>query len=416
MAKGSKSVVRRIGPESEEAAREPDEWVMVQPLAKAVTIPGGSAYLKSEDGRFVIFASRYRHGDRSFRTYTDHYRTIEYLEGSTYATGGRSRDLYDGTNLDKAKRSIGKTLAEVSAREARETAPVVHDDDHVTSARMFSALFLAISEGSEDNVGDFEDDPRAPVIEAALGRVGIEIESILGFGSFGVAARSADGKVVKLTADSAEVQVGAAIVGKDLPHVVAVYGAWFIRGVRVNAVVDFDEEQEEYIRKSMRVGLLVEQLVSTKIQDHDRNSLTKLVYDFKEETGNRFRDYAGLSAQRKREKLFIASQDLQLILENENFSLAQDVASALDELREVGIYAIDVHGKNVGYDEAARRYRVFDVGVGSPPPDAAKPDVIAPGRPPRGEPAPIGPEPSPPWDSAVQGPWRWPRTTWWVPR
>ena len=214
---------------------------------------------------------------------------------------------------------------------------------------MFAALFLAVSEGSEDNVGDFEQDPRARVIEAALGRVGAQyIEAILGYGSFGVAAKTLDGKVVKLTSDPAEVQVGAVLVGKDLPHVVAVYGSWFIRGLKVNAVVGWDDEEQDYTRKSARVGLLVEQLVSTQIARVDRDRLTKIVFDFKEETGNDFKSYEGLSAKAKREKLAVAAEQLQLVLENENFPLAQDVAEAIGELREIGVYAIDVHGAQRG--------------------------------------------------------------------
>ena len=78
-------------------------WITVVPLGKTVQTPGGGPYLKTSDGRFVIFAARWRHGDRSYRRYTNHFRTVEYIDGATFMTGGANRDLYDGLSLEKAK-------------------------------------------------------------------------------------------------------------------------------------------------------------------------------------------------------------------------------------------------------------------------------------------------------------------------
>ena len=77
------------------------DWTIVEPLAKAQVL--GGVYLRSADGRVVIFARRYRLGHKGDRSYRIEFRTVEYLDGATYATGGKNRTLYEGGNLEKAK-------------------------------------------------------------------------------------------------------------------------------------------------------------------------------------------------------------------------------------------------------------------------------------------------------------------------
>lgn len=276
--------------------------------------------------------------------------------------------------------------------------PTAHARSHLSVAE-YAASFLASAESGADEWKYLDDDerglwladPRVIPLVDALGRVGVHsLAEVLGRGSFGVAARTADGHVVKLTADAAEVQVGATLVGKRLSHVVGIYGAWYVRGMKLDAEAGWDAEREEVIRKPTRVGVIIEQLVSTDKEDvseRERQQLSHAVFDFKEATGNRFQDFQGLSARQKREKLEKASVSLGILLRDDGRSaLMLDVAQALVELRAEGIYAIDVHGGNVGWDEQVGHYRVFDVGVGSPPPDGPKPEVVGSGavpKPPR---------------------------------
>ncbi len=66
-------------------------------------LPLGGGYLRSEDGRFVVFARRYRLGDPGYKSYRVVYSTVEYTGGATYATGGAHRVLYEGGSIEKAK-------------------------------------------------------------------------------------------------------------------------------------------------------------------------------------------------------------------------------------------------------------------------------------------------------------------------
>lgn len=270
---------------------------------------------------------------------------------------------------------------------ASPVRPVIAQDNNVTSPTILAKRFFGIVEGNE-NSGAYDTDKRVPVLVAALARVGVrEIKHILGSGSFGVAALTVDGHVVKLTGDTAEVQVGAHLVGKNLPHVVAIYGSWYVRGPKINVQAGWNEKEQEIIYKLARVGILMEQkVVAPDSNDPARQALTRFVFDWKEKTLNRFEDYAHLSAKAKREKLHAASYSLQNDLRARAKlvpagadNIFQDVSDAVGELRDVGVYAVDVHGGNIGFDEKTEHYRIFDVGVGSPPPDAPQPEAVGPG-------------------------------------
>jgi len=89
-------------------------WKKLDTLANAQIM--GGAYLGTEDGKYVIMARRYRHGDKGYREYVIHYTTVEY-EGS-YKTGGTNRTLYDGQSLDKAKAAVGSGGAQEAPRLA----------------------------------------------------------------------------------------------------------------------------------------------------------------------------------------------------------------------------------------------------------------------------------------------------------
>ena len=271
----------------------------------------------------------------------------------------------------------------------REPARAITLHPKIASIAEYAASFLVSIEGGadewpyvdEDDRAQALADPRVPILVDALARVGVtSIAEVLGQGSFGIAARTVEGHVVKLTADAAEVLVGATLVGKKLSHVVGIYGAWYVRGIKLNAEAGWDAEQEEVLRKPARVGILIEQLLSTdEASDWEKKHLSKAVFDFKKETHNEFSDFTGLSARQKREKLEAASVELgKLLRDSGGGDLALDVASALVELRSEGIYAIDVHGGNVGWDPQVEHYRIFDIGVGSPPPDGPKPKVVGP--------------------------------------
>ena len=265
---------------------------------------------------------------------------------------------------------------------------VLHDDVtfDVQDVSEFARHFLAIIERGDDRGEQYyEKDPRAGRITAALARVGVtRIKEIIGYGSFGVAATTTDERVVKLTGDITEVQVGAALIGKNLAHVVHVYGSWFIRDVDIQVEAGWNEKDQEIIYKDSRAGILIEQRIRALGPGPDRESLSNFVYAWRSEGHHRFMDYVNLSAKAKRARLEVASVELEKQLNAEattgrvDGALFHDVARALGELRRVGIFAIDVHGGNVGFDERAGHYRIFDVGVGSPPVGGPRPKVVGP--------------------------------------
>lgn len=119
---GERSILARVAPPPVSQTREGAafrkgtrlgeaaiRWVQIEPLSKAVVHGGG--YLRSDDGRFVIFARRWRAGDRSYREYRRYFTAVEYLDGATYRTGGHHRTLVESSSLEAAKRSAEDAAA-----------------------------------------------------------------------------------------------------------------------------------------------------------------------------------------------------------------------------------------------------------------------------------------------------------------
>lgn len=272
-----------------------------------------------------------------------------------------------------------------------------------TSLQFFAATFLMSTERGSDTIyadnEDIYDDPRVEQIIQSISRLKIDrIEEILGSGSFGTAAALSEDLVLKLTTDPTEVQAGAVLRSKDLPHVVRIDGSWFIKGVISNAVIGWDAELEEEIRKDMRVGLLLEQRVDP-IDPTIGVNLNGIVSRVKNEEGAWPGDLFTISPGKARIKLRHVSEVMEGAMRayadrgRMGARAALDVAKALHELREQGVYAIDVHGGNVGFDSMDGRYRVFDIGSTSPPRKPKAP-TLAPARVKRQK-APISVAPGP---------------------
>ena len=102
--------------------------------------------------------------------------------------------------------------------------------------------------------------------------------------------------------------------------------------------------------------------------DDEAAHLTEVVQDFKSEHNLQAATLRNMPPHERREALRVGAIDLASLLMTNHMRLLDDVAHALHELYDEGVYAIDVHEGNVGWDAEAKRYRVFDIGVGSPPP------------------------------------------------
>jgi hypothetical protein len=236
----------------------------------------------------------------------------------------------------------------------------------------FAATFLSQVAIREYDPEPFLDDPRVAKIGHALRTLGLGPIVVLGGGDYGLAGLdTTSGKVIKLTSDPTEVVAGATLVGKSLEHVTTVYSAHFIRGVKVDALMGWDEEREEEIRRQSRVGVLCVEQVRTDI-DHGRTrGLNLLIHAMKSQAKLYPADLAKMGRAKARAKLLQASETLSMELQNMPDDLYNQIGVGLDELRQVGIYGIDVHGGNVGYVgdlRGAYTAKIFDVGSSSSPP------------------------------------------------
>jgi hypothetical protein len=108
-------------------------WSNLDTLANAQIL--GGAYLGSEDGKYVIMARRYRHGDKGRRQYVVHYTTVEYV--GSYRTGGANRTLYDGTSLEKAKAAAEVAAGSSGLRAEKSITESIHREDRAMNSRSY---------------------------------------------------------------------------------------------------------------------------------------------------------------------------------------------------------------------------------------------------------------------------------------
>jgi len=268
------------------------------------------------------------------------------------------------------------------AREDR--APSLHrvgwQDRDLVSLEEYAATFLANVEGDGDPY-DFQHDPRLETIVRTLYALGLrDVGTILGAGTFGTAALLDDRTVIKITSDPSEVQAGSILKGKRLKHVARIYESWFIRGVRATTIIG-QTDGGKYIKRRYPVGVLYSERVTPLPDSNSSSELTILVNHFKEQTHTYPHSLARLDRAAQREKLKNASLNLERTLRQQGVELRRvdmmddvylvdGVADALRELRDQGVYAIDVHAGNVGYvdsDSGGIQYKVFDIGSSSPP-------------------------------------------------
>jgi hypothetical protein len=240
------------------------------------------------------------------------------------------------------------------------------------SLEYFAATFLSSVQNGEMHMWDeYAGDPRVGQIASAVRKLGLtSIQRILGGGSFGVAAEDEAGHVLKLTSDRTEVQAGAVLKGAELPHVVWIAGSWLVRGVRVQP--QWSEGLD------LQVGILSMEMVGT--DHHIPDDLNHIVHRVKRTEGAYPDDLIKMKPGTAR--LFL--RHVSVVMEEEIRSaelgqIGDDVADGLVELRQRGVYAIDVHRGNVGYDERDNVYKLFDIGTSSSP-AVPKPKIVAPAK------------------------------------
>jgi hypothetical protein len=274
-------------------------------------------------------------------------------------------------SMDQYERSLG--ASEDRAPRSRHTT---------TSLESYAATFLSNVESvSEDaDPRDFHDDPRVETIVATLRALGLDgVGKILGAGTFGTAALLDDDTVIKLTSDPTEVQAGHVLRGRRLKHVARIHESWFLRDVKAKTIVG-KTAKGKLVTRVNPCGLLYVERVQPIADNYAAEQLTEIVNEVKEYTHSYPHTLARLDRAQQREKLKKSSRELEKILRDtarqlrdagsEDAQLAEGVADALKELRDNGVYAIDVHAGNIGYVERGSGdilYKVFDVGSSSPP-------------------------------------------------
>jgi intein/homing endonuclease len=245
----------------------------------------------------------------------------------------------------------------------------------IETPKQIATLFIENAEGLD--YGELDPRDRRPSQLASVLKRWLPIRGneVLGAGSFGVAVAVGVDLVLKITKDQSEVEAGAALVDKTLPHVVRIDGAWFVSGMRVD---------------DHKVGVLIMERVNP-LEENLRKPLSELVMGYKANHDMNQWDMEGQGLDRDqiRERLYESSIELEHVLLSRRqhppgmYVLYTDVAAALAELRKHDVYAIDVHGGNVGWVPAIpdRIYKVFDIGASSTP-RGPEPGEIAP-TPPR---------------------------------
>jgi hypothetical protein len=357
MARVNRHHIRQVP--SEGGAREPIEQDTVHRVAQAISL--GVSKQEIHDKLVAGGMSE----EEAFLAY---HAALVYERGSS-----RSQSVARENSEPPVPASLQREWDEQVRRD--EQARRDERAKHFVSPKLLAQIFLAgvyYHDMEPDQIEEYASDPRAAKIAAALRRLGITQAAVLGAGSFGTAARLPDGRVVKITSDPSEVQAAAVLMGKKLAHIVAFYGAWFVEGVKVEVGVGWNGEKQEEILATHRVGIVISQYVEPMKHDGNFFRLSTLVRDYTEK-----KEIFPLGPKRQARKvLYEASIGLERLLRREGYV---DVARALAELRGEGIYAIDAHGGNVGYDYSSPpwRLRMFDIGASSPPDTPKAPTIKA---------------------------------------
>jgi hypothetical protein len=247
----------------------------------------------------------------------------------------------------------------------------------VSTPEFFATEFLTAVETGFAGIEspEYAADPRAARIAQALRAAGVEKASILGAGSFGIAAAMQDGRVVKLTSDESEVAAGSVLKGQRLTHVARIDGSWFVRGVEVQ-----HWELRSTTRSGMRAGILIsERVAPIDYKSGQGQAITDIHRAVRARYGASPESLAEMTHAEARKMLRLASRELERRLrdlaDEASDPIARAVANALRELRSHGVYSIDVHAGNIGYSHEGGVFKVFDIGSSSSPPGAQTPEL-----------------------------------------
>lgn len=229
--------------------------------------------------------------------------------------------------------------------------------------------------------------------------------ALIGSGSFGTAFLVETPKgdqVIKLTTDPDDINTASVI--RDLPahNLATVHRVGF-------TPVEFNYNWAESIWMTARVGIIVSEFLPFRMRDargaKEADALLLFTKDAHSAWGN---NLIGVSAQTARARTEEAQSDLlnglQEIIDQDYINedkkvppMLTAVQAALNQLRERGLFCVDVHSGNFGSSEVAaysdaRQIKLFDFGIGGN--DGEVPSIFSPEyfaqNPPPGLPRPDG--------------------------
>lgn len=188
-----------------------------------------------------------------------------------------------------------------------------------------------------------------------------DVEDILGTGLFGTASLMETGQVLKLTTDRMEVDTAGEITGDELRHVAHIFDAMMVRRLKV---------PHYKLQREVPVGIVISEYLTpwTSLLEFvdQADILTAEVRAIQRETGVAAGYFETLPPSKQRPMLREASESLVRVLRGQGYPGIDEVADGVEELSALGIYIVDVHGRNVGVDEMGVT-KIFDLGLSSAP-------------------------------------------------
>lgn len=197
---------------------------------------------------------------------------------------------------------------------------------------------------------------RAAAVADLLHRhFGLSRVEFLGNGAYGAAARTPDGRAIKLTTDEREVDAGVLLAGKDLPHVAR------IESSAMTPVEVYNGTEE----RDLAVGIIVlEALDRTGFQNKKAESdLNALVAEVSGIYKVSLFDVRNLPEEEAMKRLEGASKQLLIELEGSRYAEFREMAEGLKELHKIKLWAVDLHYQNVGWSDREQVYKLFDLGL-----------------------------------------------------
>jgi hypothetical protein len=215
----------------------------------------------------------------------------------------------------------------------------------------------------------FSESDLTQIVSAIRRHLGIQsVESVLGRGTFGIAAALDKDWVLKLTTDPTEIATSYRLVGQKLRHVVHIRGVWLIGGLAYSTFRDGRPDSGHPI------AAIIEERMSgtgTRVGAVDTVLTDEMMLA---RSGHPGRDLASLERRSWDHMLALR------VLSEEGGEMARlaQIADGIEELRERSIYVGDVHHKNVGWKMAGGQLvlKIFDLGISSAPPTTQKPPTI----------------------------------------